>query len=179
MLVSDLDKLMCGVVRCIFLLFIMFIVVGVFSFEIICGVVLIIIVCLLVVKIMGERISSAGKMVCWMEKIFMKKVRLRMGKCCYGNEIVNLWKMKWYNMLSNWENCSCNGKKCFIFEKIMIIIFIYNKSVMMIMFSEVLWSSKNIGLLKGVVMYLCYLFLLCLCGLLLLGLLFVVLLFSM
>lgn len=101
-----------------------------------------------------------------------------MGKRRYGNEIVNLWKMKRYNTLSNWENCSRNGKKCFIFEKIMIIIFIYNKSVTMITFSEVLWSSKNIGLLKGVVMYLRYLFLSRLRGLLLLGLLFVVLLFS-
>lgn len=92
---------MRGVVRRIFSLFITFIVVGVFSFEIICGAVLIIIVCLLAVKITGERISSAGKTVCRTEKIFMKKVRLRMGKRRYGNEIVNLWKMKRYNTLSN------------------------------------------------------------------------------
>ncbi|EGI21887.1 hypothetical protein ECRG_00859 [Escherichia coli H617] len=31
----------------------------------------------------------------------MKKARLRMGKRRHGNEIVNLWKMKRHNTLSN------------------------------------------------------------------------------
>ena len=61
-----------------------------------------------------------------------------MGKRRYGNEIVNLWKTKRHDTLSNCENCSRNGKKCSTFEKIMITIPIYNKSVTMITLSEAL-----------------------------------------
>ncbi|EGD4725756.1 hypothetical protein DUM79_08310 [Escherichia coli] len=58
-------------------------------------------VCSSAAKTTGERTSSAGKTVCRTEKIFMKKARLRMGKRRHGNEIVNLWKMKRHNALSN------------------------------------------------------------------------------
>ncbi|TGB73837.1 hypothetical protein CRI67_15415 [Escherichia sp. E4702] len=58
-------------------------------------------VCSLVAKAEGERAISAGKTVCRMEKIFMKKARLRMGIRRHGNKIVNLWKTKRHNTLSN------------------------------------------------------------------------------
>ncbi|PJX97321.1 hypothetical protein CWM24_12130 [Escherichia coli] len=58
-------------------------------------------VCSLAAKVGGERRISAGKTVCRTEKIFMKKARLRMGKRRHGNKIVNLWKMKRHNTLSN------------------------------------------------------------------------------
>ena len=61
-----------------------------------------------------------------------------MGKHRHGNEIVNSWKTKRHNTLSNLENCSRNGKKCSTFEKIMITIPIYNKGVTMITLSEAL-----------------------------------------
>ncbi|AQU97119.1 hypothetical protein DS967_06840 [Escherichia coli] len=58
-------------------------------------------VCSSAAKTVGERTSSAGKTVCRTEKIFMKKARLRMGKHRHGNKIVNLWKTKRHDMLSN------------------------------------------------------------------------------
>ncbi|AUJ95987.1 hypothetical protein CR539_11800 [Escherichia coli] len=57
-------------------------------------------VCSSAAKTAGERTSSADKTVCRAEKIFMKKARLRMGKRCHGNKIVNLWKTKRHNTLS-------------------------------------------------------------------------------
>lgn len=54
----------------------MLIVVGVLSFDIVCGVVLMIRVCLFVfIVVRGEKIigvSSSGSVVLWVEMIFMK-----------------------------------------------------------------------------------------------------------
>ncbi|AQV32094.1 hypothetical protein C6A63_12080 [Escherichia coli] len=58
-------------------------------------------VCSSAAKTTGERTSSAGKTVCRTEKIFMKKARLRMGKRRHGNKIVNIWKTKRHDTLSN------------------------------------------------------------------------------
>ncbi|EAA0484216.1 hypothetical protein DNB03_19640 [Shigella boydii] len=58
-------------------------------------------VCSSAAKTTGERTSSAGKTVCRTEKIFMKKARLRMGKRCHGNKIVNLCKTKRHDTLIN------------------------------------------------------------------------------
>lgn len=61
MLVKVLDKLMCGVVRCMFFFLMMLMVVGVFSLDMVCGVVVIIMVCLLGVLVVwriGEKVRG-------------------------------------------------------------------------------------------------------------------------
>ncbi|RAX33319.1 UNVERIFIED_CONTAM: hypothetical protein DQE83_21125 [Escherichia coli] len=58
-------------------------------------------VCSSAANTVWERTSSAGKTVCRTKTIFMEKARLRMGKRRHGNKIVNLWKTKRHDTLSN------------------------------------------------------------------------------